>query len=68
MNERGEKVTKRLELERELRNAGFECMGGARHDKFVNGSGAVVMLPRHTEINEFTARQIRREAGILRPR
>lgn len=46
-----------------LRAAGFHSCGGTKHDKFTNGS-LTVMVPRHREIKESTARMILRQAGL----
>ena len=52
--------TKRKELERQLRKLGWRFVRhGGRHDIWTDGEHEVV-VPRHSEINEYTAR------GILR--
>lgn len=35
----------------------FEFVGGAKHDKFTI-NGKVILVPRHREINEITAKAI----------
>jgi len=50
---------KRRDLEQELKRLGWWEVSGAKHGKWTNGF-KVTMVPRHTEINEWTAR------GILR--
>jgi predicted RNA binding protein YcfA (HicA-like mRNA interferase family) len=53
---------KRRELERRLREYGWQLSRhGKRHDVWTRGEREIV-LPRHTEINEYTARAILREA------
>ena len=46
-----------------LVGAGFQMVEGAKHDKFTKG-GVTVMVPRHREIKESTARTILRQAGL----
>jgi len=53
---------KRAELETELRRLGWRFLRhGGRHDVWTDGDREVV-IPRHTEINEYTAKAILREA------
>lgn len=55
-------VVKRQELERQLRKLGWElARHGGKHDIWTNGEREVA-VPRHQEINEYTARGILREA------
>jgi len=57
-------MTKKRDLERELLDAGWakvRSRGG--HDKFQRGR-LMVVVPRHKEIPEGTARRIRQEAGL----
>ena len=58
---------KKKELERKLNKLGwwFKTHGG-NHDIWTNGE-AIEAVPRHSEINEFTARAILRNAGKGRP-
>ena len=56
-------MTKKRDLERELIRAGFTKWQGTKHDKFRKGD-ITVMVPRHKEISEGTARAIRKEAGL----
>ncbi len=56
-------MTKRRDLERELRKAGFKKKEGGNHSIFFKGS-LKVPVPRHPEIPENTARSIRKQAGL----
>ena len=53
---------KRRELEKELRSLGFwlEREGG-RHTIWTNGVDEIA-VPRHSEVNEYTARAILKQA------
>ena len=53
----------RRELERALRKAGFICINGGNHDKFVK-EGTTVIVPRHREISEGLAKAILSQAGL----
>jgi predicted RNA binding protein YcfA (HicA-like mRNA interferase family) len=57
---------KRKELLSKLKKEGWEITNGAKHDmaKHPNKPGIKIPIPRHTEINEYTANQILKEAGI----
>jgi hypothetical protein len=48
---------KKRRLERELRRLGWWRAHGGKHDKWTNGTFSVA-VPRHAEINEYTARAI----------
>lgn len=53
---------KRRELERRLQELGWTlARHGGRHDVWTKGEGEIV-VPRHREINEFTAKAILRLA------
>jgi len=57
---------KRRELERKLRLLGWESHGsGSRHDIWIFGQREII-VPRHDEINELTARAILRTAQEAR--
>ena len=56
-------MTKRRDLVRELKSAGFKEDGGTKHGKFRKGN-RTVMVPRHSEINNQMADAIRKEAGL----
>jgi hypothetical protein len=54
---------KRKDLERELRERGWELIRhGRRHDVWSDGD-CQEAIPRHAEINERLAREILRRAG-----
>lgn len=42
---------------------GFHSVGGTKHEKFSNGK-IVVMLPRHSEINELLLKSIKKQMGL----
>jgi mRNA interferase HicA len=52
---------KRRDLEKKLKQLGWWKIDGSKHDKWTNGRDCIA-VPRHSEINEFTARGIIREA------
>ena len=52
---------KKRDLEAELKKLGYWLIAGAKHDKWTNGIGTVT-VPRHREINKFTAKGILEEA------
>lgn len=56
---------KRRDLIRKLKKAGWKISSGAKHDiaKHLDRSGKIP-IPRHNEINEYTANQILKEAGL----
>ena len=56
-------MVKRRDLVRELVNAGFESKGGTNHEIFTK-DGVMTVVPRHREIKESTANQIRKQAGL----
>ncbi|MDR3307609.1 MAG: type II toxin-antitoxin system HicA family toxin [Coriobacteriales bacterium] len=56
-------MTKRRDIVRELTKAGFVNLGGANHDKYVNGD-RTTEVPRHREIPEPLAKDILRQAGL----
>jgi mRNA interferase HicA len=54
---------KRRDLENRLHSLGWRLVRhGARHDVWSNGERELV-VPRHNEINEYTAKAIIKEAG-----
>jgi predicted RNA binding protein YcfA (HicA-like mRNA interferase family) len=54
---------KRLDLEKRLSSLGwFMVRHGSRHDVWSDGEREIV-IPRHNEINEYTAKAILKEAG-----
>ena len=56
-------MVKRRDLVREVEAAGLLSKGGTKHEKF-EGNGRVTRIPRHNEIDERLAREIRKQAGI----
>lgn len=54
---------KRRDLVRLLLDAGFTSRGGTKHEMFVKGATRV-LVKRHREIDDDTARKILREAGL----
>lgn len=58
-------MVKKKVLERELLAAGFHRKKGANHDQYENADGIKISLPRHIEVNEYTAKAIRRAAGLI---
>ena len=57
---------KRKDIIRRLQKAGWEISSGAKHDMATHPArtGLKLPIPRHTEINEYTAKQILKEAGL----
>jgi predicted RNA binding protein YcfA (HicA-like mRNA interferase family) len=54
---------RRRDLEKRLYSLGWRLVRhGARHDVWSNGEREIV-IPRHNEINEYTAKTILKEAG-----
>lgn len=59
---------KKRELERKLNDLGWYSTGdGSKHEKWTNGE-QVTMVPRHKEINEWTARGILKFAKANPPK
>lgn len=55
---------KRQILIKNLENAGYYLLRhGGEHDIYTNGT-IKVQVPRHRELNEITAKQIIKKAGI----
>ena len=59
-------MTKRRIIVKALLDAGWEMRSGKRsdHDKFVKKGKRPVPVPRHRELDDDTAREILKEAGI----
>lgn len=57
---------KRKDLDRELKKAGWQIDHGGSHDvaRHPNKPGSKLVLPRHTEVNENTAKGILKAAGL----
>jgi len=52
---------KKRDLEKRLKKLGFWLDGGGKHDKWTDGTHSIA-VPRHREINKFTAEGIIEEA------
>lgn len=57
-------MAKRADVVRLLKKAGYESVGGAKHEKFRNAQGMTALVPRHGELNKLTAKRILEGAGI----
>lgn len=60
-------MTKRRDIVKELLDAGFVMRPSKRsdHDNFVkNGVKRPVPVPKHRELDDITARKIRKQAGL----
>lgn len=57
---------KRRDLDKKLKKAGWEITSGKKHDmaKHPNKPGIRIPLPRHKEINDYTARGILETAEL----
>ncbi|MDO9535329.1 MAG: type II toxin-antitoxin system HicA family toxin [Bacillota bacterium] len=57
---------KRRDIDKELKAAGWVITSGRKHDmaKHPDKPGIKIPLPRHKEINEYTAKGIIEEAGL----
>ena len=58
-------MVKRRDLVSEVEAAGLVSKGGAKHEKF-EGNGHRTTIPRHREIDERLAKEIRKQAGITK--
>jgi predicted RNA binding protein YcfA (HicA-like mRNA interferase family) len=60
-------MPKKRDLEKELIEAGWTKVKrkSGPHDKFVKPGLRSIAVPRHAEIDEITARVIRKQAGLL---
>ena len=56
-------MTKRRDLVRELKSAGYSEVGDTKNGKYKKGD-VTVMVPRHSEIANQMAEAIRKEAGL----
>ncbi|MCL2604286.1 MAG: type II toxin-antitoxin system HicA family toxin [Defluviitaleaceae bacterium] len=58
---------KRTELERRLRRGGWIIESGGKHNKAVHPKKPekIIPVPRGSNINEYTAREILKDAGLL---
>lgn len=57
-------MTKRRDLVRELKRAGFKEDGGTGHARFIHPDGRCTFVPRHSEIGDHLAQAIRKQAGL----
>lgn len=57
---------KRRDLDRALKKAGWQIYHGGSHDLavHVDKPGVQLTLPRHSEVNENTAKSILKAAGL----
>jgi len=57
---------KRKDIDKALRKAGWVIIHGGNHDLAWHPQkpGVKIPIPRHTEVNEQTARGILKQAGI----
>lgn len=57
---------KRRDIDRVLKKAGWIITAGGNHDLATHPQkpGIKIPLPRHTEVNEYTARGILARAGL----
>lgn len=56
---------KRKNLLQQLKAADFQLKEGGRHTKVYRGDVLITEVPRHSEVKEFTARKILKDAGLL---
>lgn len=59
-------MVKRRDLLKELKKKGIKIdESGGRHAKLLNPNNQrTAPLPRHTEIDDFTAKEIRKQLGL----
>ena len=55
---------KRKDLLKMLKAAGYELVEGGNHTLVYKGKTFVDAVPRHAEINEFTAKAIMKRLGL----
>ncbi|MBG3876139.1 type II toxin-antitoxin system HicA family toxin [Desulfovibrio oxamicus] len=56
---------KRSDILRQLKKAGLVIVEGGNHTKVYTAQGVfVTTVPRHSEINDFLAKKIAKQAGI----
>ena len=57
---------KRRTLIKKLRNGGWKITRGGKHDLATHPEKTgKIPIPRHSEINEYTAKEILKDAGLL---
>lgn len=49
-----------------LKKEGYEEFHGSKHDVFKKDGGPPIVVPRHIEISEGTAKKILKQAGLKR--
>lgn len=52
------------DLVKQLKQAGYKKVRDGDHEIYEKPGGRPVMVPKHREINENTAKQILRDAGL----
>lgn len=57
-------MASRRKLIARLRKEGFYSVGGTKHEKFNHEDGRHALVPRHNEINDFTYKQILKDAKL----
>jgi len=57
---------KKKDLEKKLKSAGWTISAGTKHDmaKHPDFPGVKISIPRHKEINEYTAQGILKSVGL----
>ncbi|GHV43140.1 hypothetical protein FACS189490_13150 [Clostridia bacterium] len=57
---------KKSDLIRKLQKAGYEIIHGGSHDMAIHPDKlGKIPVPQHNEINEYTAKGILKDAGLL---
>ncbi len=49
---------KKKDIEKALRKAGYEMVGGTNHEKWKKPGCQIISVPRHKEVKERTAQRI----------
>lgn len=57
---------KRRDIDKALKKAGWVIISGGNHDiaKHPQRPGVRIPIPRHSEVNEYTAKAILEQAGL----
>jgi predicted RNA binding protein YcfA (HicA-like mRNA interferase family) len=61
-------MTKKRDITKALKAAGFILQGGTKHDAWVHADGRRTIVGRHNEIPSSTARAIAKQAKIKLPK
>ena len=61
-------MTKRLDIIKALKKAGFVSNGGTKHETWLHPDGRRTIVGRHKDIPTPTARMIARQANIKLPK